>query len=177
MKKGVLTTMWLFVSTMVLASSDSTAYNHHRLEEFRSIAFSKVKSISVAKIRDSGEKKSKGEGAKFHGYRVISEWRHVDERSGVVLVHTLGEILDSLIRAYAIAGGDDIVELRSFCIPHPGYAVHFESDRGARDFLICLECGQIEGYGEQKPGASFSLDSEQTEKLHTSYADELGGSR
>jgi hypothetical protein len=148
--------------------------NAAELAGFRAAAFGNVKSVLVAKILDP-KKHEMAEPPKtlFHGFAVISNWQPVDPDSRLQLAGILRAPIAHLIKAYESAGAADVVRLSSFCLPDPGYALHFETDQGPRDFTVCLECDQIEVYGPNHRQANFSVDDEPLAQLRRYYQKEF----
>jgi len=141
--------------------------NADRLADFRSVAFGEVKAVSVAKLVDHGR-------ANFHGLVMTGDWLKLGVNVQVGLAGLLREPIDSWIRVYAEAKDDGIVELQPFCVPDYGYAVRLETDKGVRDFAICLKCGHVMVYGRGKHGVAFLLEKEALVKLNAYYREEFG---
>src|SRR3954470_21028885 len=127
--------LWLLcaVAATASAASEIVAYN--------AVAFKKVNSVSVAKLDGSQRlvfrrflKRS------FHHYRLLSEWKRPDPFTSQAIAKILMQQIDERIAIYASAGDHEVIEISSFCIPRPGFAVKLETDHGSRDFLICIEC-------------------------------------
>jgi hypothetical protein len=144
--------------------------NKKMLTRLEAVGFSDVKSASVARIiaPEKHHLAKQGAGA-FHGYNVISNWQSVNDPSRFEVADLLKKRIDSLVNAYANAGDNGVFEPESFCIPDPGYAVHLETDKGPRDFAICLECEQVDAFGDQGKSVNFGVDAGQTATLKRNY--------
>jgi hypothetical protein len=167
--------LWAAVGVGLRADAPSGT---KQLASFRAVAFSEVKSASVATIGETGKWIKGGvppEG--FHGYKVLSDWEALDPASGSGLTMLLKEPIDHSIQVYAGANGAEVVGLlMPFCIPHPGFAVRLKTDRGQRDFAICLECGIVFAYGDDGQSVEFPLDPDQLSKLKAYYRTAFTGS-
>ncbi|MDB6114180.1 MAG: hypothetical protein JWQ62_1125 [Lacunisphaera sp.] len=130
------------------------------------VAFAEVKSVAVAQLAG-------GEKGNFHGLKLVSEWREPDKAARAELAALLRQPIAELMRASAQAGGDERVKLSPFCMPDYGYAVRLVTDKGTRDFAICLRCGQIVAYGDLKTGLEFSVEGDPLTRLKAAYLDEF----
>jgi hypothetical protein len=161
----------ILASLAVFADSDVAADNAARFHAYQAVAFSTAKSVTVAQL-DGSHRLGFGRlfAHAFHGFRLISEWKKLDAKEAEKISMVLRERIESGVRAYSPSAGDNtIIELSTFCIPKPGFAVKIETKRGAREFLICLECGDVVAFGEGVKGVEFSLASEITAELKDVY--------
>jgi hypothetical protein len=158
----------------------TSEHNREYLSNFAAIAFSEVKSISVAQVYDTnGPILNAGEAAPkpvtigdYHGYPLISKWRQVDDQSQKELARLLKRPIDFWVKTYAEAGDKDVLVNVSFCMPDYGYAMHLETNEGPRDFLICLQCGQIAAFAGNHR-ADFDLKDSDLVRLKAFYLDEF----
>ncbi len=165
----------LLVGIPQVAVRADAADNAGQLASFRAVAFGKVTSASVAKIIDLRmHKLAAPNGGDFHGFAVISPWQALEPKSREALAALLRSPIDYWVMAYATAGNAELVKLSSLCLPDPGYAVHLETDRGPRDFAICLLCDDVVAYGERGKSADFSLDAGPLKALKKCYRGEFG---
>lgn len=158
-----------------LAASEAAAFNAEQLAAFRSVAYTQIVSARVARIDPAAL-----HGLAilfrptFHRHRRVTEWRPLDGASATALGRVLQQQIASRVVAYATGGDDYVAELSSFCIPRPVYAVRLETDKGRRDFLICVDCGDVEVFDGLNRPVSFTADQTTTVKLRSFYQAEFG---
>jgi hypothetical protein len=159
----------IFVACALVALSLSAdGPQSGRPADLDDLAFTAVKGASVAKL--NGISLS---GRGFHNYNVVSEWRILDGDSA----REIGNLLrDRISQQLALLAGAGIyntgVVLAPFCFD-PGYAVHLETDKGRRDFVICLKCTYIYGYDAKGTELGMDPDSGMLTKLKACYLDEF----
>jgi hypothetical protein len=109
------------------------------LATLQALDFAVVRSGEVARIKGEG-----GAFNAFHGYRLISGWRALEEKPRRELAAVLADLIrgDLAAELQPRQTGEELIHLHSFCFD-PGYAVRLKTDRGRRDFLICLECDEV----------------------------------
>jgi hypothetical protein len=153
-----------------------TPSDTERLASFRAVAFSEMKSASMVAIVETGERaKLVVPSESFHGYKVLTNWLVLDPASGSGLAKLLKDTIDRSIQVYAGANGAEVVGLlMPFCIPHPGLAVRLKTDRGQRDFAICLECGIVFAYSDNGQSVEFPLEPDQINQLKAYYRTAFG---
>jgi hypothetical protein len=165
---------WLLLFGLSPGLYADAAHNAAELAGFRAVAFGNVRSASVAKILDPKKHEmAEPPNNLFHGFALVSSWQTVDPDSRLQLAAILRVSILSWVKAYESAGGADVVKPSSFCLPDPGYAIHFETDQGPRDFIICLECDEITAYGANQSRAKFSLENESLAQLKENYQKEF----
>ncbi len=154
--------------TSASGASSEAAFNSEQLALFTNVVYSSVKSVKVAKLNPRVEKASR-----FHNVSLDSKWVDLDISSGAGLAELLKTPILFWADAYAHAGSNQVMMLMPFCVPKPGYAVHLETDKGSRDFVICLECGIVDVFGEKGKAAEFCLEDEVVSKLRAYYNNEF----
>ena len=146
---------------------DAADRNAERYRAYRDAAFSAVESLEVARVDGSGP--SNFYSPAFHRYRRLSDWNPLEPSESQSLSQILKEQIDIRAARYAGAGDESLVELNSFCIFNPGFAVRMQTDRGSRDFLICLTCGEVAVYGNNSGGVRFFVTDELRSELQSIY--------
>ena len=107
----------------------------------------------------------------FHGYKLTSEWRHLDEASRTEVAAFLKKRVSKQIAVLG-APGDEPIILTPFCFD-PGYAIHLVTKEGPRDFVICLKCAFLYVYDNKGHELGMDLDSALLTALKASYLDEF----
>jgi hypothetical protein len=158
-----LSILRIFVGVYVLGSialADEASVN------WRDFSFSEAKTARVAMIsgRNSG-------GGSFHGYKVTSAWRPLDGYERADLTDLLRKRTLEQI-AVLIAPGDGPITLAPLCF-EPGYAVHLDTDKGPREFVICLKCSYIYEYDGKGKELGMEPDQSLLIKMKAHYLDEF----
>jgi hypothetical protein len=114
---------------------------------------------------------SQSSGA-FHGYNRVTDWRVVDKKTTADLAAVLAGAVraDLALARQPHKEGEATIWFHSFCF-NPGYAVRLQSERGWREFLVCLECDEIYVFDDGGHAWNHHLENTEVDKL--SYL--LGG--
>jgi hypothetical protein len=129
--------------------------------------FGSIKSVSVAKL---GHPKVRRFG-EFQGYDLDSAWLELNAASS----KKLGSLLEARLEEEAAlyAGKGDITIAMPMCFD-PGYAVTLVTDKGTRDFVICLHCEYVFVYDRRGHHLGFNPVGKFYDALFASYTEEFG---
>lgn len=155
------------VAACAAYTPDAAPTNAERYRAYSAVRFSTVDSLEVARL--DGSSTSSFYSPAFHRYRRLSNWETLEPSESQSLSELLKEQIEIRAARYAGAGDETLVELNSFCIFNPGFAVRMQTDRGPRDFLICLTCGDIAAYGDNPDGVRFPVSEEVWSELQSIY--------
>jgi hypothetical protein len=158
-----LSTLRIFAG---LCSVGSIALAGEASVNWRDFEFSEAKSARVAKIAG----RNSGEGS-FHGYKVASDWHPLEGYERTDLAKILRKRTMEQIAILA-APADGPITLAPLCF-EPGYAVHLDTDKGSREFVICLKCSYIYEYDGKSNELGMDPDNGLLIKLKAHYLDEF----
>ena len=134
--------------------------------ELHSVAFSEVRSAMVSKI--TGFNKAAG---MFHGFILAPGSRYLATSYRTELANLLIRRVAEKLASLGPPNDEAIVE-ESLCFD-PGYAVHFETSDGPRDFSICLDCSFLEVYDGKGHEIGMSINKWLLTELKAAYFDEF----
>jgi hypothetical protein len=143
-----------------VALAGEASINWHDFE------FAEAKTARVAKISGTDN----GNGS-FHGYKVTSAWLPLDGYERTDLTDLLRKRTFEQI-VVLTAPGDGPITLAPLCF-EPGYAVHLETDKGPREFVICLKCSYIYEYDSKGDQLGMDPDQYLLIKMKAHYLDEF----
>lgn len=129
----------LLLASFVLALGGCAALREdHDVAQLRALAFDAASSVEIARVKGTTDAP-----AAFHGYRLTSKW-HAPAANATELAQTLARLVrdDLAVLTKPDKSGEEVVSLHSFCFD-PGFALRLQTERGRRDFLVCLECDEV----------------------------------
>ena len=154
MKKGLL-----LLSVFAVWSGCSLVQREPDLRTLSALEFAAATSVSIATLKGT----SKAPGA-FHGYQRVTNWHAADAEAGSAIAALLAETV-RVDLAQARQPGER-VSLHSFCF-NPGYAVRLQSERGPREFLVCLECDEMYVFDDDGHMWNHPLEKAEAARLAT----------
>jgi hypothetical protein len=126
-------------------------------------AFDRIDSIRVAKVGGLSDKEGN-----FHGYSILTGWKRFVPpgrcKFGPLLLLKIQQEVKQRKES------TDIVVLTPFCVFQPAVAVHLDTDKGERDFLICFKCDYLYIYDKEDRECGMNLDSGLAAILRHEYA-------
>ncbi|HVS51849.1 MAG TPA: hypothetical protein VHD62_05785 [Opitutaceae bacterium] len=153
-----------FLLTLVglaLVGGGCTSLRQDRdVAQLRALAFDGASSVEVARVKGTTD-----EPAAFRGYRLTSSWRAAGA-GATELARTLAALVQNDLSAATTpdAAGTERVSLHSFCF-NPGFALRVQTARGRRDFLVCLECDEVQIFDAAGHVWQHHLEKSEAEKL------------
>lgn len=139
----------LCIARFASAGSDE---NKERLAILKEVDFNTANSASVVALAAPSE----GHKATFHGCAVISEWKSLSPLARDKLAARLRQPIQEEITAFSKAGDDDLIVLQPMGVVYGNYGVRMDTDRGLREFAICLP-KEWDGYIYIYSGRSRSM--------------------
>jgi hypothetical protein len=59
--------------------------------------------------------------------------------------------------------------MNPFCVPNPGMAIRMQTDKGVREYLVCLECGHLAIAGAGRKAELFGIAKPALEQVYDAY--------
>lgn len=150
-------------SGCTLDQHDPAAGNFSDEANLSALEFATAQSVAVAGIKGM----TKAANA-FHGYRRVTEWRTPAAAATTEIAALMAGVVhaDLAMERPPLQPDEAVVRLHSFCF-NPGYAVRPQSDRGRRDFLVCLECDEMYVLDDAGHSWQHHLDKAEAGRLAT----------
>ena len=108
---------------------------------------------------------------KFEGSNIATPWLKLDPKAATKLGQLLEKRLEEEGRLYA--RHDDAPISIPLCFD-PGYAIRLKTDKGSRNFVICLHCDYVYVYDDSGHELGLNLEGDFFAALVASYNEEFG---
>ena len=121
------------------------------------LEFSSASSVEFAGLK--GESQAKDA---FHGYQRVTAWHSPD----AAVTAEVATLMAGMIRGDLTLAREGGLRLDTFCF-NPGYAVRLKSNRGTREFLVCLDCEKMYVFDDAGHVWNHRLEKGELVKLAT----------